>query len=241
MTGRLTVTKLHEADTRYEATVRQLMESQAYRELAAAQLFGHGLKFVPGIKYQKFMTWHITEEMQHYEMVVRMYTEATGESVEPIVWQRLSQRPVPLVESWFELAMAQFLYDRGGFWQLQEYEDCSFEPYRQIVGKIIREERGHQGLGEEIAVELCQSGEYNNIKQESFNRWLRQGLLSFGRPHTEGAQYAIEVGLKKRDAGEVMRDFIEDIKPAMRAARLEFPILKEIGIDAPADIDLSLN
>jgi len=33
--------------------------------ISAAQLFGHGLKFVPGIKYQKFMTWHITEEMQH--------------------------------------------------------------------------------------------------------------------------------------------------------------------------------
>ena len=241
MTTQSSIRKLSEADDRYASTVRQMMESQAYRELAAAQLFGHGLKFVPGMKYQKFMTWHITEEMQHYEMVVRMYAESTGDSVEPIVWERLSHRPIPLVESWFELAMAQFLYDRGGFWQLQEYENCSFEPYRAIIDKIIKEERGHQGLGEEIAVELCQSGEYEDIKQESFNRWLRQGLLSFGRPKTEGAQYAINVGLKKRDAGDVMRDFIDDIKPAMKSAGLKFPNLSEIGIEAPPEIDLSLN
>jgi 2,4-dienoyl-CoA reductase-like NADH-dependent reductase (Old Yellow Enzyme family)/1,2-phenylacetyl-CoA epoxidase catalytic subunit len=241
MTQQIAVRNLTDADARYASTVRQMMASQAYRELAAAQLFGHGLKYVPGIKYQKFMTWHITEEMQHYEMVVRMYSESTGDSVEPVVWERLAQKPVPLVESWFELAMAQFLYDRGGFWQLQEYEHCSFEPYRLIVDKIIKEERGHQGLGEEIAVELCRSGEYDEIKQESFNRWLRQGLLSFGRPNSEGSQYAISMGLKKRDAGIVMGDFIEDIKPAMKSAGLQFPNLSDIGIDAPAGIDLSLN
>ena len=28
--------------------------------------------------------------------------------------------------------MAQFLYDRGGFWQLKEYEECAFLPYRKI-------------------------------------------------------------------------------------------------------------
>ena len=39
--------KREEMDDRLCATVRQLMESQAYRELAAAQMFGHGLKFVP--------------------------------------------------------------------------------------------------------------------------------------------------------------------------------------------------
>ena len=45
----------------------------------------------------------------------------------------------------FELAMAQFLFDRGGFWQLREYEECSFEPYRRIVGKILKEEEDDEG------------------------------------------------------------------------------------------------
>src|SRR3954465_12960839 len=105
----------YDSDERYRATVRQMMESQAYRELAAAQMFGYGLQFVPELRWLKFMTWHIREEMEHYEVVGKMYRELTEESVEPIVQTRLMQKPIAFATSWFELAMAQFFYDRGGF------------------------------------------------------------------------------------------------------------------------------
>jgi ring-1,2-phenylacetyl-CoA epoxidase subunit PaaA len=231
-----------EMDERYRQTLVQMMQSQAYRELAAAQMFGFGLQYVPELRWLKFMTWHIREEMEHYEDVVKMYREFTGESVEPFVNTRLKQKPIDFAQSWYELAMAQFLYDRGGFWQLREYEECSFEPYRKTIEKIIKEEKGHQALGERIVVELTASGEHETDKQRHFEKWLRQGLLSFGRPDTEGARYAISVGLKKRDAGVVMQDFLDDIKPAVKACGLTIPPLGQIGIDAPqSGLDLSLD
>ncbi len=236
-----TYTSRDELDERYEQTVRQMMESQAYRELAAAQLFGHGLQYVPEIKWLKFMSWHIREELEHYEAVVKMYRQFTGEDVQPKVNARLAQRPIEMASSWFELAMAQFLFDRGGFWQLNEYELCSFLPYREIVGKIIHEEAGHQGLGERIVVESCQIGKYDAEKQPVFEKWLRQGLLSFGRPGTEGNRYAISVGLKKRDSGEVMQDFLHDIKPAVVAGGLHFPTPEAMGLEMPKWIDWSLD
>jgi 1,2-phenylacetyl-CoA epoxidase catalytic subunit len=230
-----------EMDDRYYQTVVQMMQSQAYRELAAAQMFGYGLQFVPELRWLKFMTWHIREEMEHYEDVVKMYAEFTGESVEPVVRARLAERPIAFADSWYELAMAQFLYDRGGFWQLKEYEECSFTPYRKTIQKIVKEEKGHQALGERIVVELTRAGGHAD-KQAIFEKWLRQGLLSFGRPGTDGARYAIEVGLKKRDPGPVMQDFIDDIKPAVKACGLQFPPLDRIGIVAPvAGLDLSLD
>jgi 1,2-phenylacetyl-CoA epoxidase catalytic subunit len=231
-----------EMDDRYYHTVIQMMQSQAYRELAAAQMFGFGLQFVPELKWLKFMTWHIREEMEHYEDVVKMYAAFTGDSVEPVVRARLAERPIAFAQSWYELAMAQFLYDRGGFWQLREYEECSFAPYQKTIQKIIKEEKGHQALGERIVVELTRSGGFENIKQSIFETWLRQGLLSFGRPGTDGAHYAIEVGLKKRDPGPVMQDFIDDIKPAVKACGLQFPPPAKIGIEPPASgLDLSLD
>ena len=136
--------------------------------------------------------------------------------------------------------MAQFLYDRGGFWQLQEYEKCSYPPYREVIGKIIDEERGHQGLGERIVVELCQTGAYDDVKQPLFERWLKLGLLSFGRPGNEGNRYAIEVGLKKRDSGEVMQDFVSDIKPAVRTSGLRFPPPETMGLEMPKSLDWKL-
>ncbi len=239
----MSYTRREELPERYYQTLVQMMQSQAYRELAAAQMFGFGLQFVPELRWLKFMTWHIREEMEHYEDVVKMYAEITGESVEPSVNQRLQQKPIEFAQSWYELAMAQFLYDRGGFWQLKEYEDCTFTPYQKVIHKIIKEEKGHQALGEKIVVELTRAepGKYDDIKQPVFDKWLRQGLLSFGRPATDGARYAIEVGLKKRDPGPVMQDFIDDIKPAVKACGLTFPPLEKIGIVPPVGgLDLSL-
>jgi 1,2-phenylacetyl-CoA epoxidase catalytic subunit len=227
-----------EMPERYARTLDQMMKSQAYRELAAAHMFGHGLKYVPELKWLKFMTWHIREEMEHYEVVAKMYREFAGESVEPWVNARLADKPLEFAESWFELAMAQFLYDRGGFWQLQEYDHASFPPYRETIRKIIAEEKGHQGLGERIVVELCQTGDFEDVKQALFEKWFRYGMLSFGRPGGEGNAYAISVGLKKRDSGAVMKDFVDDIRPAVKASGLRWPA--DPGLEVPADIDWSL-
>lgn len=238
----MTYSTKEELDERYTQTLVQMMQSQAYRELAAAQMFGFGLQYVPDLKWLKFMTWHIREEMEHYEDVVKMYRDFTGESVEPVVNDRLKKRPIEFATTWYELAMAQFLYDRGGFWQLREYEECSFTPYRKVIQKIIKEEKGHQALGEKIVVELTRTGDYDAVKQRDFDKWLRQGLLSFGRPGTDGAKYAIEVGIKKRDPGPVMQDFIDDIKPAVKACGLRFPPMESIGIvPPPGGLDLSLD
>lgn len=223
----------------YRQLVMQLMESQAYRELAAAHMFGYGLQYVPD-QWLRFMVWHIREEAEHYEAVAKMYKEFTGEEVEPAVRRRLASRPVPMAESWMELAMAQFLYDRGGFWQLKEYEECSFVPYRAVIQKIVKEEAGHQNLGERIVVEQCQGGRFDDVKQGLFEKWLRIGLLSFGRPGTPGNRYAIEQGLKKRDSGECMKDFVADIRPAVRAAALRFPEPAALRMELPADIDWSV-
>ncbi len=226
-----------EMPQRYRETLEQMMKSQAYRELAAARMFGHGLQFIDSSKWLKFLVWHIGEETEHYLAVARMYEKFTGDSVDVWVAERLAQKPIPFAQTWFELAMAQFLYDRGGFWQLQEYENCSYPPYREVIGKIIDEERGHQGLGERIVVELCQTGRYEDCKQPLFERWLKLGLLSFGRPRNEGNRYAIEVGLKKRDSGEVMQDFLNDIKPAVRASGLVFPPPPTLDMELPDSLD----
>jgi 1,2-phenylacetyl-CoA epoxidase catalytic subunit len=222
----------------YRQMLVQMMESQAYRELAAAHMFGYGLRFVPE-KWLRFMVWHIREEAEHYEAVSRMYREFTAEEVEPKVAARLAGRPVPFAESWIELAMAQFLYDRGGYWQLKEYEECSFAPYRGVVQKIVKEEAGHQNLGEKIVVELCVSGRHEGEKQGLFEKWLRIGLLSFGRPGTDSNRFAIANGLKKRDSGECMGEFVRDIAPAVAAAGLRFPAPGSLRLELPKDFSWS--
>ena len=95
-------------------------------------------------------------------------------------------------------------------------------------------------MGHRIVVELCQTGEYDEVKQPLFEQWLKLGLLSFGRPDNAGNRYAIDVGLKKRDSGEVMQDFVNDIKPALRESGLRFPPAETLGLEMPASLDWKL-
>jgi 1,2-phenylacetyl-CoA epoxidase catalytic subunit len=228
-------------DPRYLSTVRQLLESQAYRESMAAHLFGHALKFVPELKYKEIVASHIVEELEHYEETVRLYRELGGD-LERLVTDQLAKglKRVPLAESWFELAMAQFLFDRAGEFQLSLYRHCSYTPYARIVGKILAEEEEHESFGEMVVRDFCKDKKNRPLAQKLFNKWLRESLFSFGRPNSSGSRYAVEVGLKAQESAEVIQDYINDIKPVMRSCRLRFPPKNRVGVELPKDIDLDL-
>ncbi len=229
---------VEEMSSDYRALVRQLLESQGYREIMAANIFGHAIKFAPDLRLKQLIAEQMVEELEHFEAVACLYKQVEGGPLLPMIEDRLARVPYP--GSWLELAMAQFLYDRAGEFHLREYRSCSFVPYARIVGKILAEEEGHEGFGERVVKEFCLQAEGRSKAQPHFDKWLAVALLSFGRPETEGNRRAMEFGLKTRDSGEVMRDFLDDIKPAMRECGLVFPAKESLGIEFPHFADLGL-
>jgi len=233
--------KIHTPDEmtpEYRRMVIQLLESQGVREFMAANIFSDALKYIPTLRLKELLARQVVEELEHYEETIRLYHDLGG-NLEEVVEKRVGKYGgVPYVRSWFELAVCQFLYDRAGEFHLAEYRNCSYVPYAQIVGKILAEEEEHEGFGERVMVEACQDPEYRRQVQQLFNKWLTFSLTSFGRPRTPGNRFAIAVGLKTRDSGEVMQDFISDIKSGMVKCGLTFP--PDLGVETPANLDLSL-
>jgi ring-1,2-phenylacetyl-CoA epoxidase subunit PaaA len=233
--------KIHTPDEmtpEYRQMVIQLLESQGVREFMAANIFSDALKYIPTLRLKALLARQVVEELEHYEETIRLYRDLGG-NLEEVVEKRVGKYGgVPYVKSWFELAVCQFLYDRAGEFHLAEYGNCSYVPYAQIVGKILAEEEEHEGFGERVMVEACQDPEYRRQVQQLFNKWLTFSLTSFGRPGTPGNRFAIAVGLKTRDSGEVMQDFLDDIKPGMVKCGLVFP--PDLGVETPANVDLSL-
>lgn len=238
MTSPKTIETREEMTPEYRAMVQQLLESQGYREVMAANMFGHAMKYIPALNHKQLVAHQIEEELEHFEVVAGLYEQVTGEDLLAAIQDKLER--VPFSESWTELAMAQFLYDRAGEFHLREYKTCSYAPYSRIVTKILEEEEGHEGFGEKVVHELAKDPQNQAKLQNLFEKWLTVALLSFGRPGTDGNRFAIAAGLKTRDSGEVMQDFINDIKPTMVACGLKFPERDKIGIEMPDDIDLSL-
>jgi 1,2-phenylacetyl-CoA epoxidase catalytic subunit len=147
------------------------------------------------------------------------------------VTKRLQQRPLPTVTTWLELAMAQFLFDRAGRWQLSEYVDSSFVPYGALARAIVEEERGHEDTGASLVVALCTAPDADRAAaQAALERWLPVSLESFGRPEGEGNAFAIAAGLKKRDSAHVARDFLADVEPSIAAAGLTAPLVMGFGV-----------
>jgi ring-1,2-phenylacetyl-CoA epoxidase subunit PaaA len=239
-----TIRTRSEMDQAYYETLVQLIRSQGYRELAAATVFAEALHLVPGLAFKKKVVQHVNEEMEHFEVCCDLYQEIGAGDLEVVASAILSERnPIPRIESFLELGIAQFLYDRASAFQLREYENCSFDPYCRVVGKILEEEEGHESFGAEIMVERGRDPAQRAKMQEIFNKWLAVSLRSFGRPGTAGNRYAISVGLKTRDSAAVAQEYLDGLRTVMRLSGIVFPSrdeLKRLGVETAPDIDLRL-
>ena len=214
-------------DPRYLATVDRLLRSQAWRERGAAELFEAALPLVPAGRWQRIVEGHVGEERAHYARVTAAWSASFGKppgELDAWVTSRLAENPLPRVTTFLELAMAQFLFDRAGRWQLSEYVDSSFLPYRALARAIVDEERGHEDVGARLVVELCTAPDADRAAaQVAFDRWLAIALHSFGRPGGDGNAFAIAAGLKRRDSAEVTRDFLADVARTAAVTALILP------------------
>lgn len=237
-----TIRTRQEMDQKYYDTLVHLIRSQGYRELAAATVFAEALHLVPGRAFKKKVVQHVNEEMEHFEVCCEIYAEIGAGDLDQVASAILREKkPIPKIESFLELGIAQFLYDRASAFQLREYENSSYDPYCRVVGKILEEEEGHESFGVEIMVEHSRDPESRARMQELFHKWLAVSLKSFGRPGTPGNRFAIASGLKTRDSGAVAQEYLDGLRPAMRLCGLRFPTreeLKRLGVETAPDIDL---
>jgi 1,2-phenylacetyl-CoA epoxidase catalytic subunit len=211
-------------DPRYLATVDRLLRAQAWRERGAAELFEAALPLVPAARWRTIVEGHATEERAHYARVAAVWSATFGlppADLDAWVAARLTAQPLPKVETFLELAMAQLLFDRAGRWQISEYLTSSFLPYRALAHAIVDEERGHEDTGARLVVDLCAAPDVDRAAaQAAFDGWLAVALRSFGRPGGDGNAFAIAAGLKTRDSAEVARDFLADVRLVADAAGL---------------------
>ena len=90
-------------------------------------VFAEALLTVPTLEFKKKVIHHIEEETEHYEVCCLLYGELGAGDLDEICTNRLvSERPIPRIESFLELGVAQLLYDRASAYQLQEYVKSIF-------------------------------------------------------------------------------------------------------------------
>ena len=233
-------------DEAYRKMVLTLMDKQAGREVATAEVFGQCVLHAPTVEDKIRITRFQAEELKHFQLIGRLMRDL-GVDLDAYVRDRqragarfTGDEADMQIRDWIDATLFNFMIDRAATFQLTEYTRGSYVPLARANEVILKEEEGHKSFGESCLEEMCQDPATRAEIQRRFAKWFVASLRIFGRAGTPGTQYCLRVGLKTRDSGDVAAAYLDSIRPVMAACGLRFPRREELPLELPPQIDLSV-
>jgi 1,2-phenylacetyl-CoA epoxidase catalytic subunit len=226
--------------------VLTLMDKQAGREVATAEVFGQCVIHAPTADDKIRITRYQGEELKHFQLIGKLMAEL-GVDMDAYVRNRqkagarfTGDEADTQIEDWIDATLFNFMIDRAATFQLTEYTKGSYLPLARANELIVKEEEGHKSFGEACLEEMCKDPETRREIQRRFKKWFVGSLRIFGRAGTPGNQYCLKVGLKTRDSGDVAAAYLDSIRPVMARCGLKFPAREELPLELPAQANLSV-
>jgi len=233
-------------DDAYRKMVLTLMDKQASREVATAEVFGQCVLYAPTVEDKIRITRFQHEELKHFQLLAKLMGEL---GVDMDVYVRDRQRAGARftgdeadiqIRDWQDATLFNFMIDRAATFQLTEYTKGSYLPLAKANDVILKEEEGHKNFGEACLEEMCQDPATRAEIQRRFKKWFVASMRIFGRAGTPGNQYCLRVGLKTRDSGDIAAAYLDSIRPVMARCGLRFPDRSELPLELPLQIDLNV-
>jgi len=126
-------------------------------------------------------------------------------------------------QSWLDLALHHFLASKVGVLQISEWIDSSYEPIARVAPSVLREERGHAGMGYRHLREYAARPSGRDEIQAALPEWWPMTLDMFGRTDSSRNRLYRTWGLKKHTNGQLRTAFIRDTVPQLEALGLTIP------------------
>ncbi len=234
-------------DEAYRKMVLTLMDKQAGREVATAEVFGQCVLHAPTVEDKIRITRFQGEELKHFQLIARLMRDL-GVDMEAYVRDRqkagarfTGDEADIQIRDWIDATLFNFMIDRAATFQLTEYTRGSYLPLADANRVILKEEEGHKSFGEACLEEMSRDPETRAEIQRRFKKWFVASLRIFGRAGTPGNAYCLRVGLKTRDSGDVAAAYLDSIRPVMDTCGLRFPQRDELPVELPPQIDLGVS
>lgn len=233
-------------DAAYRKMVLTLMDKQASREVATAEVFGQCVLHAPTVEDKIRITRFQHEELKHFQLLARIMGEL-GVDMDAYVRDRqragarfTGDEADLQIADWIDATLFNFMIDRAATFQLSEYTKGTYRPLARANELILKEEEGHKNFGEACLQAMCRDAATRAEIQRRFTKWFVASMRIFGRAGTAGNRYCLEVGLKTRDSGEVAAAYLDSIRPVMAGCGLTFPARGELSLELPAQADLTV-
>ncbi len=133
------------------------------------------------------------------------------------------------LDSWYEMVLANALYDQAGFVLLSDvHQSSTFGPWKRALAKVDKEETFHLRHGRTWVKKLCADPQDKRELQASLDWMFILTLEWFGLPDAQkrhGIQ--LEYGFKGMTNDELRQTWMAAVVPFM----------EEVGLDVPAHHD----
>ncbi|PYN67496.1 MAG: hypothetical protein DMD90_05980 [Candidatus Rokuibacteriota bacterium] len=234
-------------DQAYRKMVLTLMDKQAGREVATAEVFGQCVLYAPTVEDKIRITRFQHEELKHFQLIARLMAEL-GVDMDAYVRDRqkagarfTGDEADIQIQDWIDATLFNFMIDRAATFQLSEYTRGSYVPLAEANRVILKEEEGHKNFGEACLEEMTRDEATRAEIQRRFKKWFVASIRIFGRAKTPGNQYCIDVGLKTRDSGDIAAAYLDSIRLVMARCGLRFPDRSELPLELPPQVDLTVS
>jgi hypothetical protein len=221
-------------DEESKALLRRIVERTAYRQLMAANIRGHGMKYLPEVDEKTSLARDLEDSLQVLREVERLYAVLGGGDLALAVRDQMEKIPYPY--SRLELAVCLALCDRTERIVADTYLSSRSKEMAAIARTLLALERGSTKRLELLFVEFCKEAGNRAAAQQLFNRWLAITLVAFGRPNTQGDQRALALKLRTKRVIDSLHTYLAEVKTFADACGLSLPNPSTLGIDLPSDL-----
>lgn len=216
-------------DEESKGLLRRILRSLAYRQLVAANLRGHGLKFL----YDPEGRLSLVDDMRHIVRVVNrtqeLYTTLGGGDLRSEAASKMDRIPYP--SSRFELAAFLSLADPAERAAMEGYRSSACEELAAIATEDLAYERAATSRGRALFDEFAADPGQQPLVRQVLHRWSAIVFTSLGRPGSAGDRRAVELGLRTRGVADVVREYLGEVGPMLEAVGLGLEDLRAAGVE----------
>jgi 1,2-phenylacetyl-CoA epoxidase catalytic subunit len=218
----------------YLRGIRRILTVSADTELISAPAYLRAAQHAPALNNFGSAVSIIQDELAHAHIGYRLLGDL-GVDMNRLIYEREPAAfkypyafDLPL-DSWYELVLANALYDQAGFVLLSDvHRSSTFGPWKRALAKVDKEETFHLRHGRTWVKKLCADPDDKAQLQASLDWMFILTLEWFGLPDDRkrhGIQ--LEYGFKGMSNDELRQTWMGEV----------VPFFDEVGLDVPAHWD----
>jgi ring-1,2-phenylacetyl-CoA epoxidase subunit PaaA len=214
----------------YLTGIRRILTVSADTELISAPAYLRAAQHAPALNNFGSAVSIIQDELAHAHIGYRLLADL-GVDTDVLIYERQPQAfkyPYAFdvaLDSWYEMVLANALYDQAGFVLLSDvHQSSTFGPWKRALAKVDKEETFHLRHGRTWVKKLCADAEDKGRLQASLDWMFILTLEWFGLPDARkrhGIQ--LEYGFKGMTNDELRQSWMAAVVPFMVQVGLHVP------------------